>query len=59
MKTEEQKLKEALKASAQTWNKILECKLPNDFDTPDLLHHIHAIQNILYTALYIDKHGYV
>ena len=58
MKTEQEKIKESLNKSAELWNSMLEIKLKNDFDQKDLLFHIHAIQNILYTNLYIDKHGY-
>lgn len=34
-------------------------KWDNNDDLEDLRHHIHAIQNIIYTQLYIDKHGKV
>lgn len=53
--------KECLKKSANLCNEIV--KIPvGDYghdDLNDLRHHIHAIQNILYTQLYIKEHGQV
>lgn len=54
-----EQIKESLNKSGELWNSILKIDLPNDFDEKDVLFHIHAIQNILYTALYIKQNGYV
>lgn len=60
MKTlEEEKIKDSLLKSGELWNSILKINLKNEFDIKDVLFHIHAIQNILYTNMYIDKHGYI
>lgn len=49
-----------LSLTADLWNSmqgiLIEDGLHPD-DMNDLRHHIHAIQNILYTQLYIKKHG--
>lgn len=50
---------EVLKISAELWNKFLEIpqqELHLD-DNNDFRHHLHAIQNIMYTQLFIKKHG--
>lgn len=52
-------IKDSLKKSGELWNSILKIDLCNDFDQKDILFHIHAIQNILYTNLYIKQNGYV
>lgn len=58
-KDNQQAIKDALKKSGELWNSTLKIDLKNDFDQKDLLFHIHAIQNLLYTNLYIEQNGYV
>lgn len=58
-KDNEKAIKDSLKKSSELWNSTLEIKLKNDFDQKDILFHIHAIQNLLYTNLYIEQNGYV
>lgn len=51
--------KECLDKSAELWNlfiKIDKSELHPD-DTDDFRFHIHALQNILYTQLYIKEKG--
>lgn len=50
---------EVLKLTAEVWNKVID--IPNSEmhpdDINDIRYHIHAIQNIIYSQLYINKHG--
>lgn len=49
-----------LKLTGDLWNELQSILAIDDVhpdDMNDLRHHIHAIQNILYTQLYIKKHG--
>ncbi|MCY4781700.1 hypothetical protein ORI89_18765 [Sphingobacterium sp. UT-1RO-CII-1] len=49
-----------LDITADLWNSMQTILIDDGLhpdDMNDLRHHIHAIQNILYTQLYIKKHG--
>lgn len=49
-----------LSLTANLWNEmqsILSEDSIHPDDMNDMRHHIHAIQNILYTQLYIKRHG--
>lgn len=53
------KQKCCLNKTAELWNEILNIPIGdcNPDDINDLRYHIHAIQNILYTQLYIKENG--
>lgn len=48
-----------LALSGELWNNLLEIDGLRDDDKKDLNRHIHAIQNILYTKMWIYRHGMV
>jgi hypothetical protein len=47
----------ALKKSAELWNAFIDIPLSEMHadDTNDFRHHLHALQNILYTQLYKNQ----
>ena len=47
----------ALKKSAELWNAFIDIPLTemHSDDTNDFRHHLHALQNILYTQLYKNQ----
>lgn len=49
--------KEALSKSGELWNQLRLIDFNNSDDINDVRHHIHAIQNIIYTNLYIKENG--
>lgn len=48
-----------LNKSSELWNEILKISVEDlhPDDMKDIRYHLNAIQNILYTQLYIKKHG--
>jgi hypothetical protein len=50
-------LKASLNKSGELWNSLRLIDLNNSDDINDIRHHIHAIQNIIYTNLYIKENG--
>lgn len=40
--------KDILNLTGELWNKFLALPVMHDDDVPDVRHHIHAIQNIIY-----------
>lgn len=54
---EEEKQKQVLNITAELWNKYLEIPKEDKHqdDDNDFRHHLHALQNILFTQLYKKK----
>lgn len=50
-------LKSSLSKSGELWNQLRLIDFNNSDDINDIRHHIHAIQNIIYTNLYIKENG--